>query len=204
MTTRSCQSELVEDDERSEKPKYSMKKIVAIFAFAGLIMLSACESQHDKSLKNIQQLEAELKANKDKPVSLELANKMIDAYLFFADNFQKDTLAVNYLFKAADVASGTKQSLRAVVLFNKFYQKYPNDKKAPYALFLKGFVYETQLSDFFKARESYETFIARYPQHQLGATVQFSLDNLGRSNEELVKEFEAKLNEGKEKTEIKK
>jgi outer membrane protein assembly factor BamD (BamD/ComL family) len=181
-----------------------MKKTLSLFALAAIISLSACQSQRNKSLEAIKQLETELKANSNKPVSAELATKMIDAYLFFADNFPQDSLASEYLFKAGDVASGTHQSTRAVELFTKVYEKYPDSKRGPYALFLKGFVYETQLSDFFKARQAYETFVARYPAHPLANDVKFSLENLGKSDEELIKGFEDKLNAEKANTQVKK
>ena len=59
-------------------------------------------------------------------------------------------------------------------------------------LFLQGFVYESQLHNIIRAKEAYTEFIRKYPRHQLAKDAQFSIENLGKSDEELIKMFEEK------------
>ena len=101
-----------------------------------------------------------------------------------------DSLAPEYLYSAAELANGLLQRTRAIELFAKNNQQYPLSKKAPVCLFFQGFIYETQLNDLPKAKELYSEFLQKFPDHQLTKDVKFSLDNLGKSPEELIKQFE--------------
>lgn len=55
-----------------------------------------------------------------------------------------------------------------------------------------AFIYENQLHGAEKAKKLYEEFMKKYPDHELAKDVKFSLDHIGKSDEELIKEFEAK------------
>jgi TolA-binding protein len=69
----------------------------------------------------------------------------------------------------------------------------PQHAQAPAALFLSGFIYENDLGDLEKAKAAYEDFIKRYPTDTSYLDdVQVSLKNLGKSAEELIREFEKK------------
>jgi len=72
-------------------------------------------------------------------------------------------------------------------------EQYSDFLRAPHSLFLQGFVYENNLKDLKKAREKYNAFLEKYLEHELQPSVQFSLDHLGVSEAEIVKEFERKL-----------
>ena len=43
-----------------------------------------------------------------------------------------------------------------------------------------------------KAKPLYEEFLKKYPQHELAQSVQFSLSNIDKTPEQIIKEFEAK------------
>ncbi len=62
-------------------------------------------------------------------------------------------------------------------------------------MFLLGFSYENDLKQNDKAREVYELFLKNYKSHELADDVQFSLNNLGKSPEDIIKQFEK--NKGK-------
>ena len=51
---------------------------------------------------------------------------------------------------------------------------------------------ETQLNDTSKARVIYEQVIQKYPNTQFAIDSKASIDNLGKTPEQLIKEFEAK------------
>jgi TolA-binding protein len=62
-------------------------------------------------------------------------------------------------------------------------------------MFLKAFVYEDQLHDLNKAKKYYEEFLEKYPDSDFADDARISLQNLGKSPEELIKEFEEKQQE---------
>ena len=69
---------------------------------------------------------------------------------------------------------------------------YPNSAKASESIFLCAFIYDTYLQKYDDARRYYKMFLKKYPNHPLAKDAQISLDNLGKTPDELVKEFESK------------
>jgi TolA-binding protein len=159
-----------------------------------VLMITSCTPSKEKLQKNIANAEAELFKN-DKGTFVfddKLAVKTIDAYSAFAEAYPEDSLTPEYLFKKADLFRSVKDAGKSIETYNAIIEKYPNYKKAPYCLFLKGFIFENELNNTAKAKESYEAFLAKYPTHDLADDVQFSLNNLGKSPEQLIREFKEK------------
>jgi TolA-binding protein len=121
------------------------------------------------------------------------AKDMIALYADFVKKFPENTKAEDYLFKAGEVSMGAMQSNVAIKYFEQYYEKYPKADKAPYSLFMQGFIYETQVNNTEKAKWCYEKFISDFPAHKLAEDAKYSIANLGKSEEELIREFEAKL-----------
>lgn len=155
-------------------------------------MMIACQSAKDKSSQNINALEKKLHDNPAMAMDKTFTRELTLAYSEFVEKFSDDTLSAEYLFRAGEIANGIMLPNDAISYFKKVYEKYPAHNKAATSLFLQGFVYETQLKNIEKAKTIYNEFLAKYPQHQLAKDVQFSLDNLGKSDEELIKMFEEK------------
>ena len=62
----------------------------------------------------------------------------------------------------------------------KVVDKYPDNKYAAESQFMIGFVYANSAVDTLKARGAYNTFLERYPDHELVSSVQFELKYLGK------------------------
>ncbi len=161
------------------------------FAFFILILFS-CTPSKEKLQEQITNAEAELFKNDKGTFVFEdkLAVKTIEAYSAFVAAYPEDSLTPEYLFKKADLFRSLKDAGKSIETYNAIIEKYPDYKKAPYCLFLKGFIYENELNNTAKAKESYEAFLVKYPNHELADDVQFSLNNLGKSPEQLIREFE--------------
>jgi TolA-binding protein len=82
-----------------------------------------------------------------------------------------------------------------IALFDRIINEYPDYEKSPSALFLKAFVYEDQLQDLENAKHYYELFLEKYPESEFADDAEVSLQNLGKSPEELIREFEEKGSE---------
>jgi outer membrane protein assembly factor BamD (BamD/ComL family) len=76
------------------------------------------------------------------------------------------------------------------VEYDDFATRFPDDPKAPEALFFLGFVYDNQINDDTKAGTYYNDFLKKYPKHVLAKDVEASIRNLGKTDEELIREFE--------------
>lgn len=119
------------------------------------------------------------------------AKKIIESYISYADQFPEDTMSANYLFKAGDISSKINEIEQAIQLFARLLKTYPENRNVPFAIFLQGFIYENQAGNPVKAKPYYEEFLRKYPDHPIAGDVSFSLENLGKSPEELIKQFES-------------
>ncbi len=171
-------------------------KFRILIAFSLLIAFASCESNKQKLQNNISANEKKLFAdsmvtpNEDSVVKI-----LVQDYQNFAKENPTDSLASEYIFKAADLCKNIRKYKQALDLWSLEQEKYPTSKRAPYSLFLQAFTYETDMNDTARARKLYQDFINKYPQHPLTASAKSSMDNLGISPEELIKKFEEKNKE---------
>ena len=75
-------------------------------------------------------------------------------------------------------------------LYDWIYQYFPDYKKAPLALFLKGFAMDSEFKQPAEAKKIYDQFLLEFPNDSLAKDVTFLLKNLGKSDEEILKEIE--------------
>lgn len=100
---------------------------------------------------------------------------------------------VRILMQAAGLAKSIGNPKKALQLYYQVESQSPEHRQAPAALFLSGFIYENDLGDLDKAKTVYQDFLKRYPNDPSYLDdVQVSLKNLGKSAEELIREFEKK------------
>ena len=143
-------------------------------------------------IAQIQTLQSKI-SSEEKPDST-TADEAVKAYADFAFNFPKDSLAPNYLFKAADMASLRGHYQQAIIYYQTIQDHYPNFKFVVESLYLQGYIYDNFINNDVKAKEIYEKVIVQYPHHKLAEDSRFAICNLGKSDEELIREFRKKKN----------
>lgn len=172
-----------------------MNKSIA-FLLSILFLLAACSSPDRNELfNNIKEAEANLfDKNESFKFDEALAQKAIDAYSEFSENFPKDPETPGILFKEADLHRAMKNHDEALDIYRKIEKEYADHNKAPHSLFLQGFVYENEMNDLENAEKRYQAFLEKYPDHDLAEDVEFSLKNLGKTPEEIIQEFNQRQN----------
>lgn len=125
----------------------------------------------------------------------DLADEAIEAYEAYANAYPEETVSADYLFKAADLYRAKKKYGTAITIYERIQSDFAEYEKVPHSLFLQGFVYENEMVDLEKAKEKYTEFIGKYPNHELADDVEFSLANLGKTPEEIIRGFEEKQKE---------
>jgi len=169
-----------------------MKKLQFHLLITGLlitVMFTSCQSPRDESIENIENTELEV-FSENGMIDRNRVDELIETYVGFADEFPEDTLAPDYLFKAGDISMNTNRSRQAIRFYDRIITEFPNYKKTPEAMFLKGYVYENNLGRLDKAKEIYETFLALYPNNEFADDAEVSLRFLGKSPEELIEIFQ--------------
>ncbi len=120
------------------------------------------------------------------------ALRYVDACEAYALSYPETEDAASHLFRAAEIAKSIQTFPKLMSLYDWIIDRYPNYEKTPTTLFLKGFVLENDLKNDEKAKEVYDHFIATYPNHELRDDVEFLLENLGKTDEEIRQIIEAK------------
>lgn len=163
-----------------------------MFLFALLI---SCNNEPKNDLESqIAKMENELYEQKEGVINKKEAANMIHLYLAFVKENPQSEKAPEFLFKAADVSINAFHSEQTVRLFNQLINDYPNYEKAPQALFLKAFTFENYLNEMDSARINYELFLKKYPEHSFANDARVSLNNLGKTPEEIIKSFNKEQN----------
>ena len=158
-------------------------------------LLTSCQSSGNEAQAQqeaLQALELQLLTAQEVNINLEVAEEFLEKSQAYALAFPKDSLAPSYLFKAAEVSRGLHQYGNAIKLAGQVWREYPEFEKAPDAVFLQGFIYDTDLGDTLNARSYYERFLEKYPEHPFAVNVTELLSVLGKDPEALIREFQQK------------
>ncbi len=158
-----------------------------------VLLLSACHTNNLKKEKRAQidAMEQQLFQTSKGIVNQKAAANMIDLYQDYANTFPEDSLSPQYLFRAADISLNVFHSDATIRLFNRVMKDYPNFEGTPQLLFLKAFTYDYYMHKIDSARIYYTAFLQKYPKHPFAQDAQISLQQLGKSPKEVVKDFQS-------------
>lgn len=125
-----------------------------------------------------------------------VATLAVQAYSDFVKQFPADSLSPDFLFRAAEVSTASRQYPQALMFYQQITTSYPGYRLYPESLYLQAYVMDNYLNEDDKAKLVYEQVIAKYPGLPYAKDAQAAISHLGKSDEELVREFEKK-NKGK-------
>ena len=165
--------------------------------FSIVVFLVSCSGQTEaERLPNeIKTAETQIGANPD--ATAEEVKGLLASYEKYTSLADADEdLSVDYLLRAGDMAARLKDYERGLKYYDEVLSKYPAHPKAAKALFMKGFTLDNKLGRLEEAKAVYEQFLEKYPEDDFANDAEFSLKNLGKSAEEIIKAFEEKRNSG--------
>ena len=119
-------------------------------------------------------------------INRKAAQSYVDACEAFALAYPDTKEAPEFLYKATEISRTLRTFTKSLSMYDWIIDEYPQYEKAPTAMFLKGFIIENELNNDEAAMKVYKTFLSRYPDHQLRDDVQFLLDNVGKTDEEIM------------------
>jgi tetratricopeptide (TPR) repeat protein len=94
-----------------------------------------------------------------------------------------------HLLSAAKMATFFQQYKRALDLYEKVYTEHKGSEYAGNALFMTGFTFDNHLSNYEAAGRAFSAFIEEFPAHNLVPSARFLLENLGKSEDEIISSF---------------
>ena len=98
----------------------------------------------------------------------------------------------DYLYRAGEIARSLRTLPKALSIYDWILEEYPDFSKTPTVYFLKGFILENNADDKEGARKMYKEFIDKYPNHDMADDVGFLLENLDKSDEQILEILEEK------------
>lgn len=148
------------------------------------------DSIRSQSIKQIKKFEAEMHQSME--LNNVTAGLAIKSYSDFVKLFPEDSLCADFLFKAGEIATATKQYPQSLMYYKNITDKYPNYKNYSASLYLQAFLLDNYLNDDEKAKLIYDEVIAKYPATIYADNAKMAIRNLGKSDEDLIKEFKKK------------
>jgi len=124
-------------------------------------------------------------------INKKAALKYVDAAEVYALVRPDENHTADYLYKAAEIARSLRTIPKAMSIYDWIIEDYQDYEDIPTVTFIKGFILEQEYKKPEAAREVYETFLERYPDHQMAESARFLLKNMGKSDEEILQAIEA-------------
>ena len=171
-----------------------MKKTVFILAGAIMFFMVGCQNQGKKvTEKDVKKAEEAL-FNEDMSTNKDAVPNAVATFIQYAEENAEEANAPEYLFKAFEISVNAKQDAQqSIDLCNRLLTNYPEFDKNPVALFmLASYVYDEQMHDLDKARETYQRVVDQYPNSPFANDAAIAITQLGMSLDELIKMFESK------------
>ena len=165
-----------------------MKYIEVFIIIIASVSLFSCSTGREKMSGEISKMESEMKSTQK--VDSSAVIELLSAYQNFSSKYPGDSLSPEYLYRAAGMAAGFNHGTQAIDLYESITHTYPEYKKLPECYFMEAFTYENTLGNIGKAGELYRQFLIKYPDHELADDAQVAIKFLGKSPEEMVREFE--------------
>lgn len=133
------------------------------------------------------QADLAFKRESGKDIDKKVVQAYVDACEAYALSNPNGSETPKYLYKGSELARSIKSTQKVLSLYDWIIDKYPNFEKTPTVHFLKGFIIENDAGNAKAAKVVYESFLEKYPEHELADDVKFLIKNLGKSNEEILK-----------------
>jgi outer membrane protein assembly factor BamD (BamD/ComL family) len=123
-----------------------------------------------------------------------LANKAIRAFTDYAFYCESDSSSPVFLIKTAQVAMAINNPNQAKVVLDRCISNYPKFRNKPAAIFMLAELYDEQtlLNDETEAKKLYEKLIEEYPKSEWAASAKGAIKLLGKTDEQIVNEFNKK------------
>lgn len=181
-------------------------KIISICSFLfAVFFLASCssgnkeEARDDKQamIGQIDSMQKQMFGQKNKEFNREVALKGIASYEGFIKKYPNDSLSAEYMFRMSDLLRAVGDHAKAIQYLGQICKDYPDYKKIPDCLFLQGYYYQEFFKDTNSAKEYYKKLLAKYPNHPFADDAQALMSMFGKTDEQMIQEFEKKAKEKK-------
>ena len=160
-----------------------MKQYSIILLLIAASILTACNKSQSSLQTEISEMEKSVSVASN--VDTVNCDSLISLYKNYCVLYKDDTICADYFFKAAELSVQLGKYQQAIELFGNT-QRFPVYRKVARALFMQGFIAESNLGDKNAAREYYNRFIIKFPNHKMAPEVKMLIQSLNFTDEMLI------------------
>jgi outer membrane protein assembly factor BamD (BamD/ComL family) len=175
-----------------------------IFLFALPLALIACGGEDKPVADEPRMIEARtrIRAKEDslfenRAFDRRTAQGMVDVYKAYAAAYPVDSMAPEYLFRAAGTLKSMGDAEQAIKLYDRISEQYPGWRRRVDVLYMKALTLDDDLDRDGEAKTIYQQVMYEYPEHPFARDAKAMIENLGLSDEELIEKFK-RMNEAQE------
>lgn len=144
----------------------------------------------DTLLQQIKTLEKDLYTSET--LDEAKAKKMVSLYESYYQYYHRYPETPDFLFKAGEITENINQPYRSINFYTHCYEEYPQFKYSAECLFRMANLYDYKLSNYVKAKALYEEVKVQFPNTQIARDADAAIQLMGKSDQQLIKEFEKK------------
>lgn len=172
-----------------------MKRLVlfvlplALIACGGNDGLSEADAKKAEAQRRIRRMEDSLFANR--AFDQRSAQAMVDVYKAYVAAYPQDSLAPEYLFRAAGTMKSMGDPEGALRLYDRIIKDHSAWKRNVDVLYMKALTLDDDLGRLGEAKAVYEQVVRNFPDHPFARDARVMIENLGLTDEELIAKFKA-------------
>jgi len=181
-----------------------MKKL--LYFIIPTVILASCSSEPEFKVDGAKNIETSIDTHNERVAEIDKytallfsdslnfnttsANDLLAAYEDYIKHHSFETKSKDIQFKAGELAKSLGKPHIAIKHFNDLIERAPNHEKAALALFYKAMIIGDDLHENELAKDTYQEFIDKYPEHPFAESAKASIKLQGKSLDEIVKGFE--------------
>lgn len=173
-------------------------KIQNVLFVAIALLMAACGGMSEQEMEVKQEKEElvhridsleNLLFGQEANVDREVAAQLLQSYIQFTDTYPTDERSPDFLYKGAGIARGVGVHTRALKMYQRILEDYPEFGKQAETHFLIAFTYDNDLKEVELARAAYQEVIDQFPEHEFAEQSAERLKTIDLSDEELIELF---------------
>jgi len=115
-----------------------------------------------------------------------MIKEAVDHLMYMTEKYSQHELTPKGQYMLGDIyMNDFRDFTTAIQEYRKVVEKYGGSPQEPHALFMIGYIYANVVNDSKSAEIEYKEFLKRFPNHELSPSVQFEIEFLGKSIDEI-------------------
>ena len=116
-------------------------------------------------------------------------NVLVRNAIIYAKALSGQERAAFFLYSAAERARGLADIHGAMLVYDLVSSSFKDSPYGALSVFISGFLSDTSLKNPVMAEYYYSEFIKSFPEHHLADDAKFLLENLGKKDEEIIRDI---------------